>query len=348
MSHVIHVWESPVPDSLDAAAALLPSLAGQPAASPARFEALAVALRQRGADHRRRHPGDDSPWVLGEPGAHGGSAVWRLQVLPAQAELAAELLVAAARPLGFVVFDEQRPALWLPDGRVLGAAAPARAALGPEAPAPLRSKAQVFGLLHERLKPLLAPAGWTGRRQDALFTADNGRVRFEIGFGCVARAPEIQLALALSILPRLPPPWDALAVRWGDRCHVLVDELMAAAGLALPGPVVQAHVRYVRVTTESELLAFADACRSALESLLLPFLHTCQTLPELERRLNPRAGEAPAFVPSYIGPLVAAALGRPDVADLIEACIRARREPWVQDKYRQLAADIEQARHSPP
>lgn len=346
MSHVIHVWESPVPDGIDAAAAVLSLQGTRATGSHAKFVQLAAALKQRWAEHLASHPDSDPPWLYDEPPRHRDRAVWAIQVEPSQAELAARLLAAAARPLGLVVFDDQFARLWLPDGRVFGDApdAPAAASDDARGDPPLRSKTQVFGTLHDRLASLLGPLGWTGRRQDAHFAIAHDETRFEVGFGCVAHAPEFQLSLAVTVLPRLAPPWDALATRWGDRCHLQVEPLLARAGAALPGPYVEAHVRYSRVTTEAELAAFADACRAVLAEVVLPFLRSCQTLALLERRLHPPAGEPALFVAPYIASVLAAALRRPDVAALIEASVQSRREPWIRDKLRQLAAEIEQTR----
>jgi hypothetical protein len=340
MSHILHSWEHPLPTSLDDAARIVSELARHPAPPNPRFAQLAGALAQWSAQQQADDPELGLPWVSGLPSGHSRTALWTVQVEPALADLAAQALVAAARPLGLVVFDDQRPALWLPDGRVLGdgAAAPTPAT-GPDAP--LRSKAQVARVLRSALAPVLAPHGWAPGDGHTLGTLQAEAADFEIGWGGTARPPAFELALAVTVIPRLPPPWDTLARRWGDRGHLLLDELLARAGRPLPGPVVQAHVRYTRVVTVAELEAFAWACAAAVDAHVLPVLDSCRQLAGLEQRLNPPEGEPEHFVPGPLGLIVAACLGRPGLAALLDRRIAPlHKQPWRQDKLRQLAQEI--------
>lgn len=345
MSHVIHVWESPVPDGLESASRLLQTHGGRPAAQNPKYRQLAATVRDRLAAHLASDPDAETPWAYDDPDGRCNSAFWDVQVKPAGAALASKLLAEAARPLGLVVFDEQLARLWLPDGRVFGLDGDeTRPATAP--PASLRSKSQVFGLLHDNLKALLIPLGWKGDRKQASFAFDAGEVRFEIGFGCVDRAPVFDLAMAATVVPRLPQPWQSLATRWADRCQVLIDDLLAAVGIEWPGTAVQAHVRYVRVDDMAGLQQLADAQLEVVRRVLLPLFQSCSTLEHLERRVNPPAGQPRVFLSTYLGPILAEAVHSPRAGTVMSESIAARREPWIQDKFRQLAADLDQARGS--
>lgn len=342
MSHVIHAWETPAVDDLDAAGQVLQTQAKRPAAPNPKFAILMATVQQ--ALHPQPED-EDSPWVGGPPDGHCSTVVYGVQVEPAQAARAFGLMAKAAGPLGLTVFDDQLGWLALPDGRRLGVPPPSPPA--PAGPAPLKSKAKVFGLLHARLHELLGPLGWAGRRQDAAFAWDGPEVRCEIGFGCVARPPVFELALSGCLLPQLPPPWQSLASSWGNRCFVRLDDLLAAAGFQLPGPVVQAHVRYTRLTDEAALNDWARACTRAVGHVLLPFLQDGLTLAGLEAKVNPPPGQPCYFVPSYIDVILAHAMGNPRADAVLAAAIEARREPWTRDKFRQLGEQIDRLHAGP-
>lgn len=348
MSHLIHVWETPLPDGLDAADDVLRRLAQRPAPPNPKFHRLMEAVCRRlaaGASTGASHDGpDDPPWVYGAPDGRSDTLAYSVQVLPSAAARVYALMADEARALGLVVYDEQLACLALPDGRRYGATPPAPPAAGA---APLASKAQVHRVLYARLHELLEPQGWSVRRQDAACARDGAEVRWELGFGCVARPPVFELALAATVVPRLPEPWRALAETWGASCHVLVDELLASAGFAWPGEAVQAHVRYTRLADEAALQAWSYACARAVGHMLLPFLHDCGTLAGLERHVNAAEGEPARFVPTYIGPILAHAVGSPRAEAVLAARLESRREPWIRDKYRALAADIARLRAGP-
>lgn len=339
MSHVIHVWETPTVDDLDAAGHVLQTQAKRPTAPNPKFATLMAAVQQ--ALHRQPED-EDSPWVCGPPDGHCDTVVYGVQVEPALAARAFGLMADAAGPLGLTVFDDQLGRLALPDGRRLGVPPPHPPA--PAGQAPLTSKARVFGVLYARLHELLGPLGWDGRRQDAAFAKDGPEVRCEIGFGCVARSPVFELALSACLRPQLPPPWQPLAKAWGDRCFVQLDELLAAAGFKLPGEVVQAHVRYTRVADAAALDHWARACTRAVGHVLLPFMHDGLTLAGLEAKVNPPPGRTSLFVPTYIDIILAHAVGNSRADAVLAAAIENRREPWIRDKYRQLGAQIAELR----
>jgi hypothetical protein len=350
MSYVVNVWESPVPTDLDSATDILSKYSDESTPQNPKYLQFAAALKALSDEHLAADPDNELPWVYGVPDGRCEYAVWNVQVETSAIALALRMLVKAARPLGLTIYDEQAAALWLPDGRVIGDPGIDEVPASPPsgAPIPLRSKTKVYGAIHDSLKGLLHPLGWTSDRKRAHFGRDDGAVRFEFSLSGTERPPRFELALFPSIIPRLSEPWQALMTEWSSGASVLFDDLLAEAGLELPGEPVNGFVRSVRIRDEAGLSKLTAALPAVVEKVLLPVFRSCDSLERLERRLNPMPGEPRIFFASYLGPIMAAALGNPRADEVMRELIELRQAKWGPEKLLRLKSEIAQVRAGTP
>jgi hypothetical protein len=341
MSHVVHFWETPVPRSFGEAGSMLGSVEAQRGGDVGKLAALVEALGRIADAKAARDPSFGEPWVYELPKGRRDSALLSVQVRPHAFAVILNGVAAASRALGLTMFDDQAGLLCLPDGQILGPAGPTSLpAHAPEEPTELKSKRQVFALLHDALKPLMAPLGFRGSKKDASFVRETKAVRHQVGFGLVDRAPLFEVGIHASVEPVLAPPWRELGTKWGARCPLLIDAIAAAAGVLVPGDRPFVSTRYARVSDLAALDGLMAGYRELLSKAIVPFLDSCDTIAHLDRRANPGPGELRCIMSTYSCPIVAAVSGSGRVEQVVAECIQQAREDWIKNKYRDLLAQI--------
>ena len=158
MSYVIHVWEGPLPNTLEEADQILDRLLDdkQVMARP-RLEAFARQLWNRWP----RDVGNasvDPVWSdtsLSSP--HDGSPLLQFGVVSAHLDEVVPFVAATAAAHGLVVYDPQYGTVYLPQGALLGIRPPPPRPAGDADP---MTRPQAIRAIQAALKPVLAPLGF--------------------------------------------------------------------------------------------------------------------------------------------------------------------------------------------
>ena len=316
MSYVVHVWERPLPTTLQEALLIQQRLARLAADPHPKFATLAERLTAR-------HPDlgdDDDPgvWTDGPPVSPARGLMMSLGVQSHALDLVLPFVVQQAGELGLVVLDEQAGAVYLPDGQALTIrgrtrtviAAPPTATL-PTAPP---TRAEVRQTLRRALEPLLLGAGFTPLQGDHDFGITLPSARFEVQVW-----PETchdGFDVTVSVLLLLP----------GSRVDPLLQQLCPGTletTLHLGVLASEAGLSWDGSRGGTGMLTFVDG-REAVERLaaqwqrlferaVLPLMRRCATPEGLERALN---GPTALFGSRPFCLALAAAQGRTDLEDL--------------------------------
>lgn len=167
MSHVVHLWQQPLPTSLAQAEAMLVELRQQLRVGPDPAAATLLAAIESALPE----DGEAEDWWNEVPQADSRSPV--LSLAPAVAELTTVLpaIESAARRLGWLVFDPQAGEVRLPSGPVLSRAG-ARLEAAPAVPMPPdldESRTARKAWLHQSLAPVFTRRGWRALKGDFCF-----------------------------------------------------------------------------------------------------------------------------------------------------------------------------------
>jgi hypothetical protein len=314
MSHLLHVWESPLPASVAEAVAIRTHLQREGAAPSPRFALLAARLTARHPDIDADDDDDADPgvWTDGPLAANGRGPVFGIGIQAHAAAAVVPFVVATARALGLVVLDEESGLVFLPDGRVLGQR-PA-----PEAPPPppdrALTRADVLQALHQALGPRLAAAGFVPEEDEYDYQLAMPAARALVKFECESRSPQHRVSVCLRLVMPGTQPLALLQLLAPHRIGfgVLDHEPAAAAGLVWPGAS-PAYGAGSFIETAAELQSLCEHWQRRLDGALLPLVERCRSLRGLEQVLR----EQPTcFGPQQASLALAAAFGRTDLAAL--------------------------------
>lgn len=335
MSYVVHLWQpgvqAPLPTSLAQAEATLRELRQQlrfepdPAAGTL-LAAIAAALPT---------DGDAADWWREPPEADAHALV--LSLAPAVAELTVVLpaIEAAARRLGWVVFDPQAGEARLPSGQVLGRGG-SRTEPAPELPPPAdidSSRTARKAWLHQSLTPVFTRRGWRGLKgefcfgkklpcaQARVYSNMTGHVSLSHGLWLGLKLPaRLQPALNSDGGPSLKVSLLHFAQQHGLALH---HEEPPAASSAFKSPAGSSTYELPFATAEQ-----ARRCRDELTALydgpVLDWLDTLTSLQDLDHWANRvpdadcpfvglrRRGEGHMLLNYHPDLLLAAAVEAPD------------------------------------
>ena len=129
MGYVIHIWEEPVPTSLEHADELVGELIRAPKTAVPNPKNVEAAARLTA-----KYPFEEDPWAdpEGEVWSDGpltprrGERIWSVGVLSQYLSEVQPFVVSVSNQLGLIVYDMQLGKAYLPDGTVLSSPAPAR------------------------------------------------------------------------------------------------------------------------------------------------------------------------------------------------------------------------------
>ena len=319
MSHLLHVWESPLPTSVAEAVAIRTRLQREGAAPSPRFALLAARLTARHPDIDASDDDDADPgaWTDGPLAANGRGPVFGIGIQAHAAAAVVPFVVATARALGLVVLDEESGLVFLPDGRVLGQ----RVAAAPPPPPPDRtlSRRDVLQALQQALVPQLMAAGFQAAQEDGGFVRTLPAARLAVSFGCESRTPAHEVWVHTRLVMPGSQPLALLQLLAPDAIGFSVnhDELAAAAGLVWPRPS-HTYGTPTIVETPNDLQALCAHWQQRLDAVLLPLVEQGRSLRGLEQLLR----EHPQwFSPQQASLALSAACGRGDLPAMAEQLI---------------------------
>ncbi|MEO8248885.1 MAG: hypothetical protein ABI589_05900 [Burkholderiales bacterium] len=169
MSYVLHVWEAPVPATLEEADKLHETLSRQGGGQNPKFIEFAKRLTQRfpdvdeEGDEEGEGEGDPMVWTDSPATGHTDAAVYGIGVQTEYlVDTVVPFVVATARALGLVLFDMQAAEAHLPDGRVLTLPGrdPARVEPAPARQSEVLDRKDLVTIIQGVLTPLLAAHGF--------------------------------------------------------------------------------------------------------------------------------------------------------------------------------------------
>src|SRR5690348_13901762 len=122
MSYTLHIWDEPVPATIEEAdqiASELERLASQGPVNPKYAEAaLQIAKRFPFTDDPEAEA-DDEVWSDGPLTPTAGQRLWGVGILSQHANEVQPFVVSTSNALGLVVYDFQLGKTYLPNGKVL-------------------------------------------------------------------------------------------------------------------------------------------------------------------------------------------------------------------------------------
>lgn len=288
MSYLVHLWQHPVPTSLAQAGTMLRELRQQ-----LRFEPDPAAAQLLAAIAAALPPGIPADELWAElPAADGSEMV--LSLSPAVAELGTVLpaIEAAARRLGWVLFDPQAGALRLPSGPLPAPDAAPAGRAGALPPADLDgSPATRKAWLQQSLAPIFAQRGWRRGRGEFWFTKDLPVGRARVYANPVRQVLQHAVWLSLSLPAPLQPALDSDG---GPVLRVALHRLARRHGLAFsfepPPPLLRQRPGDNVYELPLGSAAAAQRCLDELAALydghVLDWIDTLGSLRDLEHWAN--------------------------------------------------------------
>jgi len=330
MSYIVHVWESPVPATVEEAEALHQQLAGQKGPQNPKFITLASKLTAC-------FPGvtvmdddeDDAVWTDGALDGLTDHPVYGIGVRTEALEGVLPVLIRLARELQLVVYDMQAARLYRPDGQVMGLAGAVRVVASEEngAREDLQGKAHVLTLLKQALEPVMASHGFKPNKVGfgKKLKEVEQHVVFDIG-DYVTKEVRIYVRIQL----KLPDPLKQIAEDFtSGACELALPVLLEGKGLPL------FTARHVGVEFQAR---FVDELRNlghklvqVFSDVVVPKLADFETIAGLNRSFGDYdAGSDPALTSLLYGDILVAYLcGYPGLFDLID-----RRITQAQNEHR--------------
>lgn len=163
MSYIIHIWEIPVPSTVEEAEALHQQLASQKGPQNPKFITLARKLTACFPGVTAMDDNDvDAVWTDGALDGLTDHPVYGIGVRTDALERVLPVLIRLARELQLVVYDMQAARLYRPDGQIMGLAGKARVVASEEngTREDLQGRAHVLTLLKQALEPVMASHGF--------------------------------------------------------------------------------------------------------------------------------------------------------------------------------------------
>lgn len=319
MSYIIHIWEIPVPSTVDEAEALHQQLASQKGPQNPKFITLANKLTAcfpcvTAMDDDE----DDAVWTDGALDGLTDQPVYGIGVRTDALERVLPVLIRQARELQLVVYDMQAARLYRPDGQVIGMRGQVRVVASEESGAreDLQGKAQVLTLLKESLEPVMASHGFKPNKVGfgKKLKEVEQHVVFDIG-DYVTK----EVRVYVRIQQKLPDPLKQIAEDFtSGACELALPVLLEGKDLPL------FTARHVGVEFQArfvdELRDLGHKLAQVFSDVILPKLTDFETLAGLNRGFGDYdAGSDPALTSLLYGDILVAYLcGYPGLPKLID------------------------------
>lgn len=288
MSYIVHVWESPVPSSVQEAEQIHRQLAAQTTPQNPRFIELAHRLTQRFPcmSTMGDNEAEDAVWTDAPLDGCTPHPCFALGIRTDALSEVMPLLVAEARALGLVLYDMQDACVHLPDGQALGLVSyAASASLATSAATslddqPLESKKQLLDLLKDGLHACMGKHGF----QPASFgfakksKESTQEVAFEISFYGEAGS---RVRLFVHIEPKFKVPVKkAMDKHATGTCSLVLPILFKACKLPSFVPASKAGVEFT-VTRPSEVIALTTELAECFNRTVFGMLLRCESIQQL-------------------------------------------------------------------
>ncbi len=320
MSYIIHIWETPVPSTVEEAEALHQQLASQEAPQNPKFIILAskltacfpVAMSMDGDD------GDDAVWTDGAIDGLTDQPVYGIGVRTDALVRVLPVLLRLARVLQLVVYDMQAARLYRPDGQIMGLAGEARVLASEEKGAreELQGRAHVLTLLKQALEPVMTPHGFKPNKVGfgKKLKEVEQHVVFDIG-DYVAKEIRVYVWIQL----KLSGPLKQIAEDFtSERCNLVLPLLLKDKDL----PPFSADLDSVefQVKFVDELRDLGNKLRQVFSDAIFSKLSNFETIAGLNRAFGDYDASAdPALISVLYGDILVAYLcGYPWLPNLID------------------------------
>jgi hypothetical protein len=330
MSYIIHIWETPVPSTVEEAEALHQQLASQKAPQNPKFITLASKLTACfPGDTAMNDDDDDAVWTDGAIDGLTGQPVYGIGVRTDALERVLPVLLRLARDSQLVVYDMQAARLYRPDGRIMGLTGEARVVASEEKGAheELQGRAHVLTLLKQALEPVMAPHGFKPNKIGfgKKFRELEQRIEFDIG-DYVTKEVRMYIAFELN----LSGPLKEIAENFtSGACELALPVLLEGEDL----PHFTAH--HVGVEFQArfvgELRNLGHKLARVFSNVIFPKLTDFESIAGLNRGFGDYdAGSDPALTSLLYGDILVAYLcGYPGLLGLIDLRITQ-----TQDEHR--------------
>lgn len=318
MSYIIHIWEIPVPPTVEEAEALHQQLASQKGPQNPKFIALASKLTACFPGVTSMDDDDDTVWTDGALDGLTDQPVYGIGVRTDALERVLPVLIRLTRELRLVVYDMQAARLYRPDGQVIGLAGGVRVVASEESGAreDLQGKAHVLTLLKQALEPVMASHGFKPNKVGfgKKLKEVEQHVVFNIG-DYVAKEIRIYVRIQL----KLPDPLKQIAEDFtSGACELALPVLLEGKDLPL------FTARHVGVEFQArfvdELRILGHKLMQVFSDVILPKLTDFETIAGLNRAFGDYdAGSDPALTSLLYGDILVAYLcGYPGLLGLID------------------------------
>jgi hypothetical protein len=298
MSYSVHIWEVPVPSSLDEATQIIfrqssnsasevetdvsSAQVEQPGTSPT-FIALAERLTAR-------YPFDDEnfadcAWNEDPLDGVSASGIWVLGINSDIFEVQ-PFIVSTANQLGLCVYDMQEGKAYLPSGKVLGPTTDSKAKSGAGQPAMPMKKKEVRDLIYGALAAMVSGHGFKLKKagEGALLRTFEGGFH-RISVALLDRCPEYGFSLLFEIridaVSRIDSSLKDISRKYS------VDATSAVANLDYFLGSSSAHQSEFIVTTRDDLTKAIRSIEPVLKGEVLPLLDRCIDVHGLDKLMNP-------------------------------------------------------------
>jgi hypothetical protein len=331
MSYIIHIWEIPVPPTVEVAEALHQQLAGQRGPQNPKFITLAGKLTAcfSGVTAMDDDDDDDTVWTDGALDGLTDQPVYGIGVRADALERVLLVLIRMARELQLVVYDMQAARLYRPDGQIIGLAGEVRVVASEEdgAREDLQGKAHVLTLLKQALEPVMASHGFKPNKVGfgKKFKELEQRIEFDIG-DYVTK--EVRMYVAFEL--KLSGPLKEIAENFtSGACELALPVLLEGKDLPL------FTARHVGVEFQArfvdELRNLGQKLMQVFSDVIFPKLTDFETIAGLNRGFGDYdAGSDPALTSLLYGDILVAYLcGYPGLPGLIDLRITQ-----TQDEHR--------------
>jgi hypothetical protein len=304
MSYVVHLWESPVPATLQEADRTHTALSRERVPQQPKFLQLAERLNRRFPTSASGGDDDDDDGVWTDVTLTGRSErpVFSLGIRSAAIERVLPVVVETARAIGLVVYDDAAGSIHLPSGHTIGTPLPQRSA----APSGLESGAHVRRTMIAGLSPLLEPLGFKRAYRDTELQRRFPQVIQGVQADASDRGRYFEVNWWFSIELRLPPHMKDWS--WFKQSGFLIHVDALARREQVETTVGAPHQR-LKVADALELQQAVNEARGICARFVVPFFSACTDFRSLHHIANELPPEQRPFSQLLTRLLVARIIG---------------------------------------
>lgn len=350
MSYVLQIWEKPQPRSVEDAARISEKLSEQSTGQNPKFIEFAKRLVDKYPCITTLEDPSEGAWTDGPLDGVTDEPIYGIGVQMDKLAAVIPYVVAVARTLGLVVFDDQAGQVYLPDERILtlGGRPPVSSqdeAAGNDA---LETASQVVNYVRQKLRPLMARYGFERGKRYVLFQKAFADVRHELQCDAVGRPNDFSLKVVYVIRVTLDDEFTGVLER--DHLYANMPRLARKAGLVLStGFRSPASVDYeIVVDGKFSLQLTVREVIELLSVAVLPITMQFVSIQSIDQGMNEGPlSEAPLDPISRIGMDIAIAYtaGNPNLDALIA---RGFADPpvqqWQRERFQQVVAVLNRRR----